>query len=512
MAIPLIYVFYRASLGGGEVWGRLWSTRIPYLLSNTLILTTVVTAATVTLGVSMAWLVERTDLPGKHVWSWLLAMPLAIPPYVGGLAYITIFGPKGILEEQLTGIWGLEAAARLPDIFGFPGAAAILILFTYPYVYLLTAASLRSFNVSLEDAGRALGYTAWGVFRRVTLPLIRPGVGAGALLVALYVLSDFGAVTLMRFDTFTTAIYHELTARFSRESAAALSAVLVGLTLFVLWGENRLRGKARYYQTTGTWRPPRSHALGRLRLPAIAYLVTIMALSLVLPLALLVYWAIRGLEEQVIGSAFLTYSLNSFGLSATAATIAVVVSVPLAFLAVRHAGPVARNLTRLSQAGYALPGVVVAISIVFIFIRFVPWLYGTVAVLIAAYMIRFLPQSLRGAESGFSQVAPNLEEAARSLGRSPSRAMIEVTVPLVLPGLIAGWALVFLSSLKELPATLLLRPPGFDTLPVRLWADAAEGFYTLAAPAALILVLISAIPVYILFARNRGGLSDAVQS
>src|SRR3990170_3118403 len=202
MAIPLIYVFYRASLGGGEVWGRLWSTRIPYLLSNTLILTTVVTAATVTLGVSMAWLVERTDLPGKHVWSWLLAMPPALPPYVGGLAYITIFGPKGILEEQLTGIWGLEAAARLPDIFGFPGAAAILILFTYPYVYLLTAASLRSFNVSLEDAGRALGYTAWGVFRRVTLPLIRPGVGAGALLVALYVLSDFGAVTLMRFDTF----------------------------------------------------------------------------------------------------------------------------------------------------------------------------------------------------------------------------------------------------------------------------------------------------------------------
>lgn len=509
MAIPLFYIFYRAGLGGAEVWSRLLSARLPRLFTNTMGLTAVVTFSAVVLGVSLAWLVEKTDLPGRNIWRWVLALPLAIPPYVGGIAYITIFGPRGIFEEQVERFFGAAAASALPSIFGFPGAAIILILFTYPYVYLLTAAALRSFNVSLEDAGRSLGEGTWGVFRRVTFPLMRPAIGAGALLVGLYVISDFGAVALMRFDTFTLAIYQELTTRFSRESAAALSAILVLITFVILWGETKLHGKAKYYQTGGTWRPANLIVLGKYRPVALAYSGLVAFFALFAPVALLAYWTVRGLADQPLDSAFLSYVGNSFGLSAVAATTAVLIGLPVAFLAARHPGLLSRQLARLSQAGYALPGVVVALSVVFIFVRFFPGLYGTAAVLIAAYVIRFLPQSLRGAASGLSQISPNLEDASRNLGRSPLRTLIEVTGPLILPSLVAGWALVFISTLKELPATLILRPPGFDTLPVRLWTEASEGFYTLAAPPALVLVLVSVVALYLLLTKSRSGIAEA---
>jgi len=507
IAIPLIYILYRGAFNDPAQWAKLWNGRLPGLLGNTIALTFSVVVVAAVVGVSLAWLVERTDVAGRKSLRWILAMPLAVPSYVGALVYITVFGPRGLVDDQLVSWFGSGASGTLPEFFGFWGAGFILTLFTFPYIFLLTSAALRSMNASTEEAARSLGQTGFRLLRKVTLPLLRPAIAAGSLLVALHILADFGVVSMMRFDTFTTAIYTELTARFSRERAAMLSLALVILTLSILYAESRMRGRAKYYQTTGTWRRPALRSLGKWKWAANIYIGVILVLSLILPLVLLISWGVQGLGEAGVGATLTAGAINSFVVSAGAATLAVIIAAPVAFLAVRYVGPISSNLYRLTQTGYSLPGVIVALSIIFIFINFVPSLYGTIVVLFVAYVILFIPESLQSTSAAISQISPNLEEASRSLGRGTIRTFKEVTLPLILPGVAAGWVLVFLSALKELPATLILRPIGFDTLPVHLWTEASEGFYTLAAPAGLLLVVVSAVPLYLLLTRTRAGIS-----
>ncbi len=507
IAIPLLYILYRGAFNDPAQWAKLWNGRLPGLLGNTIALTFSVVVVAAVVGVSLAWLVERTDVAGRKSLRWILAMPLAVPSYVGALVYITIFGPRGLVDDQLVSWFGSGASGVLPEVFGFWGAGFILTLFTFPYIFLLTSAALRSMNASTEEAARSLGQTGFRMLRKVTLPLLRPAIAAGSLLVALHILADFGVVSMMRFDTFTSAIYTELTARFSRERAAMLSLALVILTLSILYAESRMRGRAKYYQTTGTWRRPSIRSLGKWKWAANIYISVILFLSLFLPLALLAVWGFQGLGEAGVGATLTAGAINSFVVSAGAATLAVIIAAPVAFLAIRYVGPISSNLYRLTQTGYSLPGVIVALSIIFIFINFIPSLYGTIVVLFVAYVILFIPESLQSTSSAISQISPNLEEASRSLGRGTFRTFKDVTLPLILPGVAAGWVLVFLSALKELPATLILRPIGFDTLPVHLWTEASEGFYTLAAPAGLLLVVVSAIPLYLLLTRTRAGIS-----
>ncbi|MBI4277510.1 MAG: iron ABC transporter permease [Armatimonadetes bacterium] len=511
MAAPLAYLAFRAITGGPETWRLLWSTRLPGLLVNTLGLTAVVTAASILLGVPLAWLVERTDLPGRRLWRWILALPLVIPPYVGAVIYTSVFGPRGFLEVTLESWLGREPFTfHLPSIYSLWGTALVLVLFTYPYVYLLALAVLRTLNRSLEEAARACGHRPWSVFFRVTLPLMRPGIAAGALLVALYALSDFGAVSLLRYQTFTYSIYLQLTGRYDRTAAAALSLVLAAITLSVLWMEARARGRAQYYQTASTWRPFRPVPLGGWRIAGIAAVALVAAASLLLPLGSLVVWTAQGLVDRSAVAAVWAGTaeglwrpaLHSVAASAVAATESVVLALPLAYLAARDRTPRGRVLTWLAQAGYALPGVVVALSMVFLVNRFLPWLYGTAAIVVLAYVVRFLPQALQAEEAALAQVSPNLEEAARSLGRRAWQTLLAVVAPLISGGLLTAWAMVFLTALKELPATLLLRPAGFDTLPVRIWMPGAEGLYAQAAPAALVLIVCSTLPMALLLTRG----------
>lgn len=507
MTVPVLYVVYRAALGGVDVWQRLLNTRLPGLLANTVTLTVATTALAVFIGFTLAWIVVRTDVPGRRVWTWLAALPLAFPPYLGAFAYITVFGHRGLLEDLLRRWPGSPGMAlNLPSIYSLGGTSLVLALFTYPYVYLIVAATVRSLNVSLEEAARSCGHPPFSVFRRVSLPLLRPAIGAAALLVALHVLSDFGAVTMLRYQTFTSAIYTQLVGRYDRAAAAVLSTVLIALTVTVLWGEGRLRGRGRYYQTTGTIRSVTPVPLGRARYPALLFVLGVVFLSVFLPFSLLAYWAVLGLSEGAMRGAFWRYLLNSVGAAGLAATVALVLALPVAYLGARSGGPAARLLRQMAHAGFAVPGVVVALSMVFLFNRFFPWLYGTVALVVVGYVVRFLPESLQAEEAALAQVSPNLEEAARSCGHSPWGVLRRVTLPLIVSGLVAGWALVFLSALKELPATLLLRPAGFDTLAVRVWIEASEGFYTRAAPAAVLLVLSAVVPLRILLERHRGTL------
>mgnify|MGYP003873570025 CR=1 FL=1 len=510
VAIPLAYIFIRAAGAEPAAWERLLQTRIWLLLGNTLLLVLAVTSGALAIGVSMAWLTERTDLPGRRFLRWMLALPLAIPAYIGGIVHLALLRPRGgMIPKVLEALFGQPVFT--PSPLGFWGAAFILTLFTFPYVYLLSGAAFRSLHASLEEAARTLGCRPWQALWRVTLPALRPGLAAGALLVALDILAEYGTVALLRYETFSSAIFVQLSGRYDRSAASVLSGVLVSLAVLILWFEVRLQGQARFTQMESGWRPAPPVALGRWRAAAFLLAAGVVFASLVVPVGVLLAWSVQALLDpatlQMVfqsGSRGLgDFLWNSLWTSSLAAGAAVALALPVALFAVRYPNRLSRWIARFCQVGYAIPGVVIALSLVLLVNRALPFLYATPLVIVIAYVLRHMPQAVRAAESALRQLSPTLEEAARMAGRSAGSAFLQVTLPLILPGLLAGAALVFLTSLKELPATLLLRPAGFDTLAVRVWIWASDGFYAQAAPAALLLVLASALPLSFLLRREH---------
>jgi iron(III) transport system permease protein len=510
VSIPLVYIFIRAFTASADIWLRLAQNRLAGLMVNTISLTVAVTLGTIIIGVSMAWLTERTDLPGRRLWRWLLAMPLAIPTYIGAVVHLALLRPRGgYIPQFLASIFGRPVDT--PSPFGFWGAVFILTIFMYPYVYLLSAAAFRSIHASLEEAARSLGLNLWATIRKVTLPVIRPGISAGALLVALDILAEYGTVALLRYETFSAAIFLQLSGRYDRSAAAILSGVLVLLAIGVLVSEIRVQGKARFFQYGGNWRPAPMVRLGRGRPLALLMVSGVVAMALVVPISVLLYWTWQAISGptpmaasfQTGSQGLMTFAWNSLWSSGLAAVLAVLLSLPVAFLALRYPSRLSRFWSQVCQVGYALPGVVVALSLILLVNRYLPILYATPLIVVFAYVLRHMPQAIRASEASLAQISPTLEEAAQSLGRTSVKAFAQVTFRIVLPGLFAGGALVFLTSLKELPATLLLRPAGFDTLAVRVWIWAGEGIYTQAAPAALLLILAAAGPLYFLLRRER---------
>lgn len=496
MSIPIIYVVWRSMFAGADRWLRLLDERIPQLLWNTLSLTAAVTLFAVLIGVSLAWIVVRTDVPGQKMWQWVLALPLVIPPYVGAVAYIILFGPSGWMRDfwrdnhflvQLFGDYPL-------NIYSFGGVFFVLTMFTYPYVFLIACASLRRMNRNFEEMARSQGMGTAEVFWKVNLPFLRPAIGAGAILIALYVLSDFGAIAMLRYVTFTAAIYFQR-AGFDTASASVLSLVLIVLTVIILWIESVTRKKNKYHQTTNTFRKPEILSLGKWRPVVMVYVLTVFTLSILLPLGVLVYWSSIGISMGALDARFFGFAWNSIRVSAIAALLCMLFALPIIYLKSRYPSFITDFIHKLSYAGYALPGVIVALGFIFIFNNHIPFLYNTPQLIALAFVVRFLPQAMQSGEASLSLVSPRMDEAARSLGYPPWKVMFKVIIPSILPGVLAGGALVFVSSIKELPATLILRPPGFDTLAVRIFFEASEAFYHLAAPAALLIVLVSLLPL-----------------
>ncbi|MBN8655940.1 MAG: iron ABC transporter permease [Anaerolineae bacterium] len=510
VAVPLIYIFVRAVTAEPEAWTRLFEERIWKLFANTLGLVLAVTAGAMFTGVTMAFLTERTDLPGKKIFRWMLAMPLAIPAYIGGIVHLALLRPRGgVIPKLLEDLFGQPVFT--PSPLGFGGAAFILTLFMFPYVYLLSGAAFRTLHASLEEASRVFGRTPIQTLFQVTLPALRPGLTAGALLVALDILAEYGTVALLRYETFSSAIFVQLSGRYDRSAASVLSGILVVLAIGILWSELRLQGRARFTQMESNWRPAPMMPLGKWRIPAFLLVLGVVSASLLLPVGVLLVWSIQAfLDPETMSmlfhtgsQGFSTYVWNSLWSSSMAAVIAVMLSLPVGLFAVRYPNRFSKFLSRLSQVGYAIPGVVIALSLVLLINRFLPFLYATPFVVVIAYVLRHMPQAVRASESALGQLSPSLEEASRVMGRTSLQTLLQVTLPLILPGLLAGGSLVFLTSLKELPATLLLRPAGFDTLAVRVWVWAGEGFYFQAAPAALLLVLVSALPLSFLLRREQ---------
>ena len=500
VALPVVYLGVRTLGGGSEAWELLARVRTLQILGRTALLVLTVTAASIAIAVPLAWLTVRTDLPLRRLWAVLTALPLVIPSYVAGFLIVLALGPRGTLQDILEPL-GVD---RLPDIHGFTGAALTLTLLSYPYVLLPVRAALSRLDPSLEESSRGLGQGAWTTFIRVTMPMLRPAIVAGGLLVALYTLSDFGAVSLLRYETFTWAIYLQYDSAFDRTLAAGLSLTLVVLALGILFLASHTRGRAKYHRSSpGSARSAKQIALGRWRWPALGLTGALTALALAIPMAMLAYWVVRGVSA---GEPLLfqwTAMRNSLYVSGLAALAAAGAGIPIAILSVRHPGRMSALLERTTYLGFALPGIAVALALVFFGTRFVLPLYQTTALLVFAYVVLFLPAAIGATRASLLQVPPRVEEAAQGLGRRPLTVFATITLPLIRRGILAGAALVFLLTMKELPATLILGPIGFKTLATSIWSSATDAFFAQAAAAALLLVAAASVPMAFLVLRER---------
>ena len=490
--IPLGYVVLNSWQLSTERWLGLWSSRLPGLLWNTLSLAVLVAAGSFLLGVSAAWLIVRRTFPGRRLAIWLLVLPLTIPTYVFAHIYTVLLEPDGWLGRLWQGLFGLDAA--IPELYNVIGVSFVLSLAGFSYVFLLVRDALSRSHQNIEEAARIQGASPSQVFWRISLPMLRPAIAAGLALVVLHVLSDFGAVSMLRYQTFTLSIYLQMNGRFDFQAAAGLSFILICLSLTFLILERFFRKRQRYYSGAQS-RKVEPQAAGSIEQVMIwLWLGLIATFAFILPLAWMLVWSWDAWMQQLIDQAFWGYAKNSLLISMLAACVAVVAALPVALYQAKRRNLLSQTCVHLASIGFVLPGPVIALGILGFVLAVFPNIYGGLLVLVLAMVIRFLPLAVQSQESAVQQLTPSVEQAGRSLGAGPLRNLWQIILPMMRGGLISAWVLVFIDTLKELPATLLLRPTGFDTLPVRIWIEASEEMLELAAPAALMLV-IGTLPV-----------------
>ncbi|QHS17474.1 iron ABC transporter permease [haloarchaeon 3A1-DGR] len=481
----------------------LFRWRTAEILLNSLLLMGGVTALSILIGVPLAYLTTRTDLPFRRFFTVAVALPLVVPSYVGAFSFVSAFGPQGEFHDLLAPL-GIE---RLPEIYGLHGAIVLITLYTYPYVYLTTRASLLSLDTTLIEAARTLDHTRWEAFRRVTLPHIRPATAAGALLAALYAISDFGTPAIMRVSVFTQQIYVEYNA-FGQEYAAMLSLQLLAVVLVVLALEQRIRSNRSVEGGTGG-RSGTPVSLGAWRWPATLLPVGVVTLALVVPVWILGLWLVRADAGRPSLAFEWSFALNSATVALAAAVVAVLAALPIAYFAARDTSPLAAVTERTTYVGFAVPGIVLALALVYfgagyeaLEIPYAPRIYQTIPLLVFAYVIRFTPQAVGTLRSGVLQVDPTIVEAARTLGETPGGAFRRVTLRLIAPSVTAGAALVFLTTMKELPVTLILRPTGFETIVIQIWRAQKAAYFQYAAVPALLLLAISGLSMVVLLSQG----------
>jgi iron(III) transport system permease protein len=483
--LPVGYLLVRAGESG---WSRVvavtWRASTLALLGRSLALAAAVTGLCVLVAVGLALLVTRTDLPGRRVVGVLAALPLAIPSYVAAYAWLAAFRP----------------------VAGFGGAVLVLTACSYPYVFLPTVAALHRTDASVEEAARSLGRRPLSVLLTVTLPRLRSSIGAGALLVALYVLSDFGAVSLLRYDVFTRVIHFSYRTSFDRTPAAVLASLLVVITVGITLAEARVRRRADTVELGGRpTRPAPRVPLGRWRWPAVGACLALIGVAVGFPVASMIFWLVRSQNAGIDTERLLHSALSTVGLSFGGAVVSMLLALPAGILVARYRSRITALLEQACFAAHGLPGIVVALALVFFGIRFAAPIYQEVPLLLLAYATLFLPTAFGAIRSAVQSVSPDLEHVARSLGSPPAAVLRRVTVPLAVPGISAGFALVMLTCMKELPATLLLRPTGLDTLATSLWSQTDVVAFGRAAPYAVVLVVLAGLPTLLLTRAYRAG-------
>ncbi|MDR9363358.1 MAG: iron ABC transporter permease [Microbacteriaceae bacterium] len=475
--VPIAYLLFRGSQAFEQLLIELLRPRTLELLFNTTILVVSVTLASLVIGVMQAWLVVRTNLPFRNFFAVAAALPLAMPSYVSAFGWVSLF----------------------PGFYGFWPSLLVMTMTTAPYVYLAVAASLVSSNFQAEEVARSLGKNRTQVLKSVTWPIIRPAATASSLLVALYTLSEFGAVATLRFETFTIGVYNAYRSSFDRNAAAAIAIVLVVFTLLILYGERKSRGKVRNFE-------PHSGKRIRIKISGrygfASGLLGLAFLGIGIPVAALVRWSVVGSSRAEL-ERLTDAVLVTIGYSIAAGIIITLFALAITLVTVRYKSSLASPIESGVWIGHALPGIVVALSLVFLGANLLPGIYQTIWIVLIAYVALFLPNGLAGIRNPVSQIPIGLDEVGRSLGQSRLQILRRITLPIVSPGVLASLALVTLTVMKELPATLLLRPTGVDTLATRLWALTDASSYAAAAPYGLLLFLLGGIPAWLLNRQIR---------
>jgi iron(III) transport system permease protein len=472
--IPFGYLLVRVFGAGFDSFVEsIERTRTLELLANSLLLAIAVSLSAMVIGTLQAWIAVRSNLPGRKVFAVLAALPLAIPSYVAAYSWVAV----------------------IPGFSGFFAAWLLLTVGTAPLVYLSVSAALARFDSATEEVASSLGAGKFAVLRKVTWPNIKGATFSGGLLSALYVLSDFGAVSIVRYDTFTRAIYNAYRASFDRNLAATLALILVAVTVLVLVVESRSKGR----KPIGTVIANRLNRIDlRIwKLPLVALLAGIASVSLVVPLASLTRWSIVGLPDtdwQEVSEAL----FSSIYLSVSGGMITALLAVAIALVVVRFKTRLGFVLERSVWLTHATPGIVVALSLVYFSNQVSPWIYQTLFLVLIAYVALFLPNALSAISIPLSQSPTSLDEVSASLGLTKLQTLRRVVLPIAGPGIFAATTLVILTVLKELPATLLLRPTGVETLATRLWTETGVAAFSTAALYALLLVLLAGIPAWLL--------------
>jgi iron(III) transport system permease protein len=481
--LPLGYVvFMTAATGWDTAIELIVRPRVGELLLNTVLLIVFTVPLCLILGVGGAWLVERTTLRGQKVWAVLLAAPLAIPAFVNSYAWVS----------------------AVPSLHGLFSGVLIATLSYFPLVYIPAAATLSRLDPAVEQSAASLGLGAWRAFFRVVLPQLRIAMTGGALLVALHLLAEYGAFAMIRFDTFTTAIMVQYQSTFNGTAGTMLASVLVFFCLVLLLVEVRSRGTARYARVgSGAQAKALRLPLHVYQVPAQFALLALTVLAFGLPLLFVLRWIFAGGAEIWAADEFVPalWQTLLYGLVGAAATT--VVAFPMAYLAVRHASWFSKALELSNYVTSSLPGIVVALAFVTVSIRLLPGIYQSTGVLVAAYVLLFLPRALVNIRAGLAQAPKELDEAAQALGTPPLLSFIRVTLRLTAPAAAGGAALVFLAIANELTATLLLSPNGTKTLATEFWSKSSEIDYAGAAPYALLMIVISAPMTYLLFQQSK---------
>ena len=495
-----------------DIWRHLFDTQLFMLLKNTGILVFGVSLAVLILGVSLGWLVAMCDFPGRRWLDWGLMLPLAIPPYVLAFVMVGVFDFSGPVNTWLRSVFGSDASTG--DIRSPFGVVLVMALVLYPYVYMLARGAFLAQGQELMAAARSLGATPWQAFWRVGLPMARPAIAAGVALAVMESLADFGAVSIFNFNTFTTAIYKAWSGFFNLAAATQLASLLLLLVLVGLWAEQAARGRRQYRQKRGS-EQLRTRLRGGSALAAAGFGGFVFAVAFALPMAQLVIWAWQ--HAPLLDARYWGFLMNSLVLASGAALVAVALALLVAFGQRQASPPVASFWLKLASLGYALPGSVLAVGLLMALTVIDqnllgpmaslfgggPILVGTIIGLLLAYVIRFFSVSLGPVQAGVESIQPHYQEVAQTLGAGRFRILWRVYLPLLRPGLLTALLLVFVDTLKEMPATLILRPFGWDTLAVRIFELTAEGHWLRASVPALTLVLASVLPVVFLIRRSR---------
>ncbi len=494
--LPLGYLVVR-SLGAdaGEVGRVVFRWQSVVQLSNTLLLCAGVVVVTTVTALPAAWLTSRTDLPMKRFFAIALVLPLAIPGYLMAYTLLSLGGDYGA-AFHITGV-------SVPRLGGYVGSLVALSVYNFPYMLLNLRAGLGAYDTSLEEVARSLGHRPGRVFFSVVLPQLRPAILAGTLLVSLHVISDFGVVSLMRYETFSYALYQAYQGAYGTRGAAPIALIMMALAgVFIVAELMMLRRVVLTRAGAGQARVRRPLRLRRWAWPALVFVSVLVLVGVVLPVLTIVYGA-WGVEMGSQWRSLRGAVVDSLSVSAPAAVVATGLALPIAYMARRYPSRWSAGLERLGFLGYATPPLAFALGLLVITLRVVPGLYQTAFVLVYAYSLHFLAEAVGPIRAGLFAANPRLEEASRALGYGPMSTFARVTLPLLRPGLIVSLSLVFLSSMKELPLSMLLAPPGFETLSMNIWQYTEDAMYASAAPYALVVLGVSGLFVGVLVFNER---------